>query len=67
MNTLIIPRQKKTPVMPFLHKKHFILPHFFQYTILLWILFGGIVLIIIPIFLIAKLYKLAKHFFYKKE
>ena len=65
MKTLAIYRQQKIPAMPYLHKKHITLPHFFQYTILLWILFGGIVLIIIPIFLFAKLYKLVRSVFRK--
>jgi len=65
MKTLAVFHQKKTPAMPYLHKKHITLPHFFQYTILLWILFGTIILMIFPIFLVAKLYKIVKRFFGK--
>jgi len=65
MKTLVISRQQKIQAMPYLHKKHITLQHFFQYTILLWIFFGSIVLIIIPIFFIAKLYKLVRSFFTK--
>ena len=67
MKTLAVFHQKKTLAMPYLHKKHITLPHFFQYTILLWILFGSIVLIIFPIFLVAKLYKLVRRIFKKTE
>jgi hypothetical protein len=62
MKTWSVSAQKKVFIMPPFAKNHLALPHFFQYTILLWTLFGIIILMILPIFLIAKLCKLARHF-----
>ena len=65
MKTLVFYHEKKIPGMPYFHKKHIMLPHFFQYTLLLWILFGGIVLLIFPVFLVAKVYKGVRGIFHR--
>jgi hypothetical protein len=41
--------------------RHIVLPSYFYITVVLWMLFGLVILLLFPVFIFARLYKLVKH------